>query len=72
MLTPELVELMVLLAFGPAVGAFLVLRTNAADWVAPAVRQPFEAVQDRFFPTMVSEETAQVIRIPSERLGKAV
>lgn len=62
MLKPEIIELITLLVFGPAIGVFLCLRTGTADWATQVASQPFE-----FIDRMASEQP-DITVFPSTRL----
>ncbi len=63
MLKPETVELVVLLVFGPAIGACLCLRTSAAEWLTNLAAKPF-----RFLDGPDSYQPARLVVVPSQSL----
>lgn len=66
MLKPEIIELIVLVVFGPAIGVFLCLRTTVGDWLTELAARPFEFLDD-----LVSDQPQPAYSKTSGRLEKA-
>ena len=63
MLKPEIIEAVILLVFGPAIGVCLCLRTGIADRLTELAARPFE-----FLDGPANDQPTALTVIPSNRL----